>query len=62
MFNILQENDIAGNQFIVVHGLSKHAIEKFANDENIKLGGIRYQFALEGVIGVIKIVPVGGHE
>ena len=63
VFNILQENDLAGNQFIVVHGLSKHAIEQFTNDENVKLlGGIKYRFALEGVVGVIKIVPSGGHE
>ena len=63
VFNLLQENDLAGNQFIVVHGLSKHAIEQFTNDENVQLlGGIKYRFALEGVVGVIKIVPSGGHE
>ena len=63
VFNLLQENDLAGNQFIVVHGLSKHAIEQFTNDENVKLlGGIKYRFALEGVVGVIKIVASGGHD
>lgn len=61
VYNALQENGIAGNQYIVVNGLSKHAIEKFANNKNV-LGGIGYRFALEGAVGIIKIVPSAVHE
>lgn len=58
--NALQENKHAGNQFIVVHGLRKYAIQRLG-DENNALGGVGFRFTFEGDIGVIKIVSSAGH-
>ena len=61
VYNTLQENEHAGNQFIAVLSLSKHAIQRLSDEKNV-LGGIKFRFAFEGAVGLIKIIPSAGHD
>lgn len=61
VYNALQENEHAGNQYIVVISLSKHAIQRLSEDKNA-LGGIRFRFAFEGAVGLVKIIPSAAHD
>lgn len=61
VYNALQENKHAGNQYIVVISLSKHAIQRLSEDKNV-LGGIRFRFAFEGAVGLVKIIPSAAHD
>ncbi|KNG86654.1 hypothetical protein ANOM_005674 [Aspergillus nomiae NRRL 13137] len=57
----LTANEGTGNQWLVVLGLTKKAIEKLASHEN-GLRGIAYRFQWEGTVGIIKIIPGYSHE
>ncbi|KAE8407527.1 hypothetical protein BDV37DRAFT_240439 [Aspergillus pseudonomiae] len=57
----LTTNDGSGNQWLVVLGLSKRAVEKLGSHEG-ELRGIAYRFQWEGSVGVMKIVPGYSHE
>lgn len=61
VYNALQENEHAGNQYIVVISLSRHAIQRLSEDKNA-LGGITFRFAFEGAVGLVKIIPSAAHD
>ncbi|GIK05321.1 hypothetical protein Aspvir_009428 [Aspergillus viridinutans] len=57
----LQANDCDGNQWILVLGLTKEAIERLDNDKEC-LGGVDFRFEWEGSTGLIKVIPGFTHE
>lgn len=57
----LGRNELDGNQWILVLGLSKCIIDRLGNDERF-FDGIDFRFQWEGTTGLIKIVPSPLHE
>jgi hypothetical protein len=57
----LEANDCDGNQWILVLGLTKEAIERLDNDKEC-LGGVDFRFEWEGATGLIKVIPGATHE
>jgi hypothetical protein len=60
IFQLLQKSQ-AGNQWLVVLGLSPSTIRKLDEDHN-SLGGLEYRFQWEGSTGLIKVVPSHKHD
>jgi len=58
--NLNQNND-AGNQYIVVLGLPK-SIRTHLNEDKNALDGIGFRFMFEDAVGLIKIVPSYAHD
>lgn len=58
--NLNQNND-AGNQYIVVLGLPK-SIRTHLNEDKNALDGIGLRFMFEDAVGLIKIVPSYAHD
>lgn len=58
--NTLKANGEQGNQFLVVRGLTKPAIERLDNDRRSL--GVSYLFQWDGSVGIIKIIPGDAHH
>ncbi|RHZ67515.1 uncharacterized protein CDV56_108288 [Aspergillus thermomutatus] len=60
VLNTLIQNGDQGNQFLVVRGLTKPAIERLDNDKSSL--EVTYRFQWDGSVGIIKIQPSAAPE
>ncbi|OJJ35063.1 hypothetical protein ASPWEDRAFT_40195 [Aspergillus wentii DTO 134E9] len=58
--NLLTSNE-SGNQFLILHNIPKHAIDRLFGEERI-LQGVEYRFSFEGSTGLLKIIPSYTHN
>lgn len=56
----LNHNDDDGNQFIVIHRLTKHARQRL--DEEKDILGSTFRLMWEGETGIIKLMPSAAHD
>ena len=56
----LNQNDDNGNQFIVIHQLTKHARQRL--DEEKDILGSTFRFMWEGETGIVKLMPSAAHD
>ena len=56
----LNQNDDNGNQFIVIHRLTKHARHRL--DEEKDILGSTFRFMWEGETDIVKVVPSAAHD
>ncbi|KAK6812994.1 hypothetical protein RU639_010809 [Aspergillus parasiticus] len=61
IYDQLEQNDWQGNQWLVLMGMSRAAIERLSNDPDC-LSGIAFRFMWTGTTGLIKVVPSISHD
>ncbi|KAJ9401514.1 hypothetical protein DTO282F9_1711 [Paecilomyces variotii] len=61
IYKSLQDNDLEGNQYLVVLGLSDHALNKLKHEDN-PLGMKNCRLELDANMAIIKVKPGYSHE